>query len=727
MTSSSRYCPAWLPLIATVAIAVVATIIPELCAPGFYYWDDNMHLFLPTMYEIGASLRSGHMPWITDRTWFGGNLVGEGQFALFNPVSLALYAVISLFDNAAHASLLFAGFYLCLTSAGVYLLARSLDVSEKMSVVAATAFCCTNQISYWYAAGWWNALVADAWLVLAIAFWVRYLRKNEGYFAATLCGALSMLSGWPHGWIALQTTVVLIAVAAWRSNDKDKAWRIAIGGVLSLIAALPGIVPTAIYVFKSHRTSAILSYGDMIGTIEALTMGFLPSLRSVTQRLYGWVPELPQYYSVWFAVPTLLLMSRKWRSCISPQRRFLLLAPLVVFALLSLSPQWFLFLRWSVRFLPYFNLFLILGAVVLIDRDFPPGDLPSNRSVIFLGVFGLYYSFVNATNDLPVHLEFCSIWLASMLCLVALKRQGKDASSFLVITTLSVLCLTHWEWPRNENVANWDGPMNVNPGIFNFANRVPYAGNTLLVIKSNAIRLRPGELRSPLETAILSRKDAPTGAMPLWSINATLNGYSALPHRGLQDAFCFTNAGLSHCADQLGRIFEPNPETGIRIDRLFRIKEIRITNAKPDNGLARAVPRDWERVMLDDDVQIFRAPAESSNRQVGTVAYAEQGLAVESIEAAVQHEVLSVTNPTDTAKRLVFSRPIYPGYRATLNGVTLPVTVTSDVFVSVTIPPRARGQLELGFMPPYIIVSAFAAMIALILAAFVGHSNDQFH
>ncbi len=139
-----------------------------------------MHLFLPTFYEIGSQLRMGHMPWISDRSWLGGNLIGEGQFALFNPFSLALYAWMLTVPETAVSAFVFATFHLLVLALGAYLLVVNLGGRAAYAAAAGIACANTSIVSYWYAAAWWNAMVADAWMLMALAFWAKFLLRGAG-------------------------------------------------------------------------------------------------------------------------------------------------------------------------------------------------------------------------------------------------------------------------------------------------------------------------------------------------------------------------------------------------------------------------------------------------------------------------------------------------------------------------------------------------------------------
>ena len=156
-----------------VLLAVAGGIVAELGEPGFFFRDDMQHYFMPMFMEIGGQLAQGTWPAISLRTWFGGNLVGEYQYAVYNPVSLLLYWAIHRMSDPAAAAFVFSVFHLALCSLGTFLLARAVGLRNDLAVVAAVVVSTNNMLVYWFAASWISHLVAFAWSTWAMAFLVR--------------------------------------------------------------------------------------------------------------------------------------------------------------------------------------------------------------------------------------------------------------------------------------------------------------------------------------------------------------------------------------------------------------------------------------------------------------------------------------------------------------------------------------------------------------------------
>jgi hypothetical protein len=64
---------------------------------------------------------------------------------------------------------------------------------------------------------------------------------------------------------------------------------------------------------------------------------------------------------------------------------------------------------------------------------------------------------------------------------------------------------------------------------------------------------------------------------------------------------------------------------------------------------------------------------------------------------------------------LVFSRPWFPGYRATLDGKPLPVEVVNLMLPAVRIPPGAQGRLVLEYLPRSLVIGTWCSSTTAIL------------
>jgi hypothetical protein len=155
-----------LDIAACFAIGIGVALIPWLFRERFYFHDDVQHQHLPIFLHIGRLLRAGEPPFLSLASFTSGNLLGEYQFALLNPVSLALYAVLPSIPNLATAALFLACFFYGVLAAGMYALARSYQVERSGAGLAALVIASNNLIAYWFASSWFPIHVSLAWFAI---------------------------------------------------------------------------------------------------------------------------------------------------------------------------------------------------------------------------------------------------------------------------------------------------------------------------------------------------------------------------------------------------------------------------------------------------------------------------------------------------------------------------------------------------------------------------------
>jgi hypothetical protein len=79
----------------------------------------------------------------------------------------------------------------------------------------------------------------------------------------------------------------------------------------------------------------------------------------------------------------------------------------------------------------------------------------------------------------------------------------------------------------------------------------------------------------------------------------------------------------------------------------------------------------------------------------------------------VTADVESVSPGTESL--VVFSRPWYPGYHATLNGKNLPVKVLNLFLPTVQLPPGAKGRLILEYRPRSLVLGSIVSVMTVVV------------
>src|SRR3712207_3492972 len=148
-----------------VGLAVAAvTTIPFLQRHTFYYRGDNPESFVPLWHHFGERLRSGQWPPMDPAGWSGGNYAAEAAYALWNPVQLLDYVLVSLFDDLATAAAVVQIQFLALLGMGAYLLFREYGACRVAAAVVALGVPVMGFTLFYEGSGWPAGLMAFTWV-----------------------------------------------------------------------------------------------------------------------------------------------------------------------------------------------------------------------------------------------------------------------------------------------------------------------------------------------------------------------------------------------------------------------------------------------------------------------------------------------------------------------------------------------------------------------------------
>jgi hypothetical protein len=683
----------WLVITAVCSIFVI--LVPHWISPGYYFDDDVRHYSLPQIYEVGKHLSQGELNFLSLRSVYAGNFIGEGQLALFNPVTLILYVTMAQVGDLGTAALIYAGFHLLLMALGVYFLALRLRISPGYACVAGITVVTAPMIGYWYASSWWTALSTNAWLPWAMLAFIATVGNINYLFWAVLTAAAVLIGGWPHGSIAL---LLFAMVTVWcYEGDRRRSFAVLlIWGGIALALSLPTLFPLFIYVKEGIRSEwGTGNSGLMVSTLDELLSFSLPSYLSAVPHFFGKTQaKQPNYYVAWYFLPIIVIFYQEiiqyWKKSGFPIRVCGYL--IAIFFLLSLGPEQIGSLRWPFRFSPYFHLFLILflSFVISHTESWPKPKL----SIVFLVLgIGCILCIQQTPELFYLHLLFYFFSAVSSYLLLNLSKEH-DRPIVLLSCSLMVYFAIHLIWPSNENVGHWSSPL-VAPSI----DRHLAAENTLIVQKRSK------------EDGNWSK--LPSGNIVLWESGQFINGYSPIEPKGLKRFFCFNM--WSWVCKFPEKLFVKDDHTDVDWGTLFNLTEIRIERGHDfSEQMKKFAPQNgFSLVSEDDDHAVWRRTLKS---HPGTVSWLAEGMAVKQIAAiASDHESLLVTNSSDRPRQIIWARVPYAGYEITLDGHSLNVASYEDTLLTTFIPPHVvSGTLKLKYLPP-----GFHWTIPLAIAAFI--------
>ncbi|QQP92901.1 hypothetical protein IGS68_31170 (plasmid) [Skermanella sp. TT6] len=677
-----------------VLLAVAGGIVAELGEPGFFFRDDMQHYFMPMFMEIGGQLAQGTWPAISLRTWFGGNLVGEYQYAVYNPVSLLLYWAIHRMSDPAAAAFVFSVFHLALCSLGTFLLARAVGLRNDLAVVAAVVVSTNNMLVYWFAASWISHLVAFAWSTWAMAFLVRATEDPRHAVTAAAAIFLTLTSGFPQAAIAVAVwAAVLAGERRYRTGSFRPAAALAVSVACGVLVSLPAILPVAALVEDSMRPRGWSNNGFNTALLGDLLKFSFPSHASLLNT-YGGVRSVtpPLYLTAWFALPVVLICLA--RRCLIAPAALLPFAAALCFAVLAQGPDQLGPFRYPFRYLPWFHLCLALACLVLLHRATRAGPRPTGAGSglgtgVILGALSLVM-FVLSVQQQPdlwrLHAGFFALHLGFSLVLAAMVRtRGTPVGAFLVASSLCFTVATHAAWPHNNIL----GRMVLPERPPAFVEGEAAAGGRSLQLAGHVSSGRADVM-----------EEATSGNAFLLGEGGMINGYSPISPRGLAQRLCMGLFGWT-CPDAAAELFRRDAETGLDLADLARIDRISVSRSSHLDAFLAHKPDRWLVAAEGRFMTEFRR-REPLPAGGGNLSWLPPGVAVDRTPVVSDREERHVLSagPAYRGGRLVLARAAYPGYRAELNGRPLPVEAYLGVLVSVVLPDDPSGELRVRFDPP---------------------------
>ncbi len=679
-------------------LATATAAIPLLHNPSFYFSDDFQTYFLPGFLEIARLIKAGEWPFLTPRLFQGGALLAEYQYALFNPVSVALYLVLDQFERLDRAAALFVLVHLALLGSGIHALARTIGTPRPHAVLAGLVGATSSWLIYWGATSWIPAVVSAAWLSWAAALLVLAYRSPRFLVPAAAAVFMTVASGWPFADAALLAGVGTGLLAAWCSGGSRIACaRLAFAAALGALLAAPAWMPL-VAAFASTQRMAITFNPHTLQTpllvLFAIGAPIFPqpwSLMGV--RVFASPPM--QYVGWWIPVVFLHADFKRLRT---PQGAgaAALVAITVLFALLAMAPA-LSQLRWPFRFLPYFQIgCAVLGAWFLGQ----PGRAwsPWRTVALILGT-AIIASFQLVTATQIAFLTAAIVLLSAVLVLRSDGPEQRGALRFIGLSHILIFVVLTKTFPGNAMLPGWAPPM-LRSAYESAA--LDEGDASLLLFRSELFH---GSQANDAPGSLYV--EIPHGNTGLLTGARSVGGYSPVPGRGFA-TLCLDYIGAS-CPAAVEHWSRIDPATGASTLDLARIARVTTETGPYADAFAAAHP-DWTSQVRQHGVLFERPPR--GRDLPGTLSAAPPSVrfgAVQESPRDGRYEVVS-----GEGGRFVWARAWYPGYATTWNGVSLDVESVNGILPSVVIPP-GPGVLTLSYVP-----KGLHAGLAIAAAALLG-------
>ncbi|WP_197320710.1 hypothetical protein [Saccharomonospora sp. NB11] len=696
----SRATGFWTATGVCVLVAVLAQL-PLIGNRIFYFWDDSAQQFLPMWHRLGELVGNGQWLTLLDvGSWMGGNLAAEALFGVYNPVNVANFLLVAALPDLAVAAVIVKTEFLVLLALGTYLLCREYGAARSAAAAVATALPFAGFVLYFDASAWASGLIAFAWV--PHVWWTtrRAARGGLNPLWAFAVSALAVTAGNPYGVLGVALVYVgLLVEFAVRRRARGTTVVAGLGTCAALLTPLVflPLLGSSSVTWRSDTT--VVNDGFLVPGLTDLLASSTPTHLPYIGVFGGTGLAVPAAYFAWFALP--LLPWLDWP--VVRQRWRLLLAPLVVagtFAVLALGPSKLWLFRWPIRHLEYcflgcaVVLAVVLSSGLRTDRSRARGA--ASAAIVALGV---YLAWAAEPDLWAWHVGGGVLLAVLVTAAVGWGRRSKvRLAGLLCAGTAAVLALQLGLAPKNTNVSQLYYPHSVTDLKDRFADRYP---GTVMQI-------------ADMSTAERTLGLHPDGAWRyflfgnLHSVAGvdSLVSYTGLGYLDFVDAFCLDNSGSTICPEAWDALWRPTDHDGAPLADLLGVTTVVVQNALVPTSATVDGPAGW-RVRERDEVVTVLERESPLPWPDSTLTWASAGLDVTS--AATTHTTTGATTETvrfaaaDPTRehRLVFSRLGWPGYRADVDGVEVPVETTEAGLITVTVPAGVQaGTLTLEWSPP---------------------------
>ena len=723
-------------IIAAVIVIIFSVLL--LAHDPLIFWNDDYEIsILPVFADMARAWNHGEFPLLSPFSWVCGNLAGEFQYGVFsifvNALIVCVWKLPLTFPQQAAAVSIA---HLAVLSAGAFLLARNRQLGTPLSLFVALVASLNGWIVCWGASDWFGALGAFTWLPWA--WWaaeraVNPSRSRWRFLWPAPFVYLLITGGFPYTvlmlglvlfWLALRTTfdVGMIgrnrpgemyaesggSVSRLYLNRLAVIWPLFVGVILGLGLAAPAWLSLLNYLHGSARQSLdaaahwqwLVPWNSWAGLI----------LPSWTVNWRNFLTKLEPHRAAELAcgliAPAALLAGLIVNIRALLKKIGWELALLLVVFILAMLPTAGVF-RWSFRWLPLFHLVLALcSAEALASFSQRQRRFAAFVLVILLLLLIGIVPKTGSEHLLPlawIYVALALAWLIVELTELSSVREWTPTAITFIALLATYLCI-----PTNCGVPKYN-----------------LAQSLLESYPLDPRRLYLSVYLSPATVYRTETKPAPVGqtvrpgSTSMWAGLRFVNGYSPIRPAGVAREMASAIHGdvdpslaeslLQHQANENG-LLERLGIDGIIVAREF--------NFTPQPG------SEWQLVTENDEGRVFHRQGEPIRVVRSVNFFGQNSIArITDIDARRNYVSAFVDVPAGEHPALIaFSRPFFPGYRARINGRSLPVFSERNLTPLVEVPGGTQGRLTLYYRPDWLIyggtIAITSATIWILCAIF---------
>lgn len=677
----------------------------------FFLQDDSEAGAVPDWLYVGDRLHRGGLPILTPDAWMGGNLTAEGQNGFWNPVQLAIDYVAPMVDRLDLLAAGVKGCFALVLALGVYRVALAYGARPAWAAVVGAAMPFSGWVLYYDSASWVTSMFGLAWTTQAWASGVRYARGRSGPVPVFVLTYLALSVGYVHSAIgmALVSLCVLIGEGV-RSRSWIPAAKVAgvaiAAALCGLLTFLPGYLTSSV----TWRVIGGVVNNNMLTAPWSETLNVaLPTALPAIQGFSGEVQQAPVSYIAWFILPVLAFVDwgrarRLVRELAGPL--MLLVAMLIVTA----GPSHLGPIRWPARMLPLLAVTALVLVGVLVSRA---ASLSRWRNKAVVAFVLAVISVLRSASASPQGVFEFALWGLVLLVVTALvillgrRFGGTAASGAVLVSILAVLWVQVGAYPNNLGVSQWHMPVSRSAAKANFPS---YQGVTLQLGQRAPVRT-PAEAEATWRSLVFGNYPRTLGL-------DYVNSYTAIGQQKFSSLLCIRWDGGT-CQNAEKFLFAVEPTTGLTYADLMGLDRVVLIKHAFPHALSQGAPGGWQFVGNDPLSWILERTTPRP-AQPGRVVASPGATVSNAAPSNDTSESMTVSSPSGGS--VVFSRLMWPGYTATLDGRPVAVDALKGVFVTVRLPAGTHAaRLELSFRPPgttigLVLAAAGGALLTVLLA-----------
>ena len=699
----------------TISLTCITVLMVYLRNHRFFYRDDVEHQHIGVFtalhhngYGINA-LGSFH------KSWSLSLITGEVQFGVFNPFSRIRDLLAASGDNLAVAATLIALMFMLITAIGSYVAARALEASPAMSIAAAMFVTFNVHLLYWDASSWTPALIGFAWFAWFVAaiWWTR--RNIRCSIFIPIAGYLLVSAGWPHAMIAAGVVALVVGLEQlftrhWRTRES-----LIYAAACVSVALLSAPVWVSAQVFADWATRAphgLFNDGFLTHQLDAIVLTFSPFVQPYVDGFagQGFMFE-PITYITWITP-----LAAYW-VITSDAIRKLVRVDIVIAGIVSvgmLGPSILGPTRWPFRFQPFAAFLVVMVAIRILQS----ASREKSQASSFIRVWAWFAPVIWLALT-ALRPRLIPMLLTALLFIgIAIAHRiyvSHGLRVFAPLLSASVVLTTAWllyaspspAMPGDRNAPSSRAAIaqqyKVLEGHRVFVLQGDLAGKMTIERKRGRFRLIPN-----LPTDITANEMADGNIIQAANLDIEfVTGYSAMPHEGLENLFKTRVFGWS-TSETAAALFARNSETRLPNYKLLGIDAIMVEKGEQLTWFNAANDGTWKASYRQPAWTLFTRSVSTPR----TITWSEPSLQVNQSQDAA-----SIESNTSGGK-FVLARPVTPGMKISVGGVSVPFTAVSSAVPLGSVPANVTGPISISYsLPHQNVILIFVAFGVLLLMA----------